>query len=228
MRTILLIHGALGSKEDLQPLLTSLESTFVVYSINLYGHNGEPVDQDFSIEGFGQQVLDWMNEMNLETINIAGYSLGGYIALYLALSYPEKIEKIVTLGTKLYWDKSIAEKEADKLDAEDIQERFPEYAKQLISKHTAENWKNVLAKTADLFLHIGQFNPMGFEKFCNISCPVLLILGDRDKSVSFVETTTVYKEIPQGQLAVLPNTRHTITDTDQELLAYHITSFVNL
>ncbi|MCY7421815.1 MAG: alpha/beta hydrolase [Chitinophagaceae bacterium] len=228
MRTILLIHGALGSKEDLQLLLTSLGSTFAVYSINLYGHNGEPVDQDFSIEGFGQQVLDWMREMNLETINIAGYSLGGYIALYLALSYPEKIEKIVTLGTKLYWDRSIAEKEAGKLDAQVIQERFPDYASQLITKHSAENWKTVLAKTAGLFLHIGQFNPMGFEKFSNISCPVLLILGDRDKSVSIVETTTAYKELPQGHLAVLPNTRHAINEADHELLAYLITSFINL
>ena len=86
----------------------------------------------------------------------------------------------------------------------------------------------MLAKTANLFLHIGQFNPMGFDKFSNISCPVLLILGDSDKSVSFVETTTVYKELPKGQLAVLPNTRHAINDADQELLAYLITNFVNL
>ena len=227
MRTILLLHGALGSKEDLHPLLNNLQLNFTVYSINLYGHSGVPVDQDFSIEGFARQVLDWMTEMNLETINIAGYSLGGYIALYLAYTHPEKIEKIVTLGTKLYWDKSAAEKEAGKLDPEIIQERFPEYAAQLITKHTAENWQTVLAKTAGLFLHIGQFNPLGFDTFSSITCPVLLILGDRDKSVTFVETTTVFKELPKAQLAVLPQTRHAISEVDMVLLTYHLTSFIN-
>ena len=228
MRTILLIHGALGSKEDLHPLLSNLQHNFTVYSINLYGHNGVPVDQDFSIEGFAQQVLDWMTEMSLETISIAGYSLGGYIALYLAHTFPEKIEKIVTLGTKLYWDRSVAEKEAGKLNPEVIQDRFPEYAAQLIAKHTAENWKTVLAKTAGLFLHIGQFNPLGFDTFSNITCPVLLIVGDRDKSVTFVETTTVFKELPQAQLAVLPQTRHAFCEVDMVLLSYLITSFINL
>ena len=228
MKTILLLHGALGSKEDLQPLLNSLQSSFTVYSINLYGHNGMPVDQDFSVEGFGQQVLDWMAENNLDKISIAGYSLGGYIALYLAYTFPDKIEKIVTLGTKLYWDGSIAEKEVGRLDPEVIEERFPGYAAQLISKHTAENWKKVLANTAKLFLHIGQFNPLSFDKFNHITCPVLLMRGDRDTSVTLVETTTIYRELPNGQLAVLPNTKHSINEVDIVLISYLITSFLNL
>ncbi len=228
MKTILLLHGALGSREDLQPLLNNLQTSFKVYSINLYGHNGMPVEQDFSVEGFAQQVLDWMTENNLDKISIAGYSLGGYIALYLAYTFPDKIEKIVTLGTKLYWDTSIAEKEVDRLDPDVIEERFPDYAVQLILKHTGENWKGVLAKTAKLFLHIGQFNPLGFDKFNHITCPVLLMLGDRDPSVTLVETTTIYRELPGAQLAVLPNTKHAISEVDIVLITYLITSFLNL
>lgn len=228
MKTILLLHGALGSKEDLQPLLNNLSTSFTVYSINLYGHNGTPVEQDFSVEGFAQQVLDWMTDNNLDKISIAGYSLGGYIALYLAYTYPDKIEKIVTLGTKLYWDRSIAEKEVIKLNPEVIEEKFPDYAAQLVLKYSVENWKGVLAKTAKLFLHVGQFNPLGFDKFSNISCPVLLIVGDRDRTVTFVETTTVFKELPHAQLAVLPHTKHAIREVDFVLLTYLITAFLNL
>ena len=228
MKTILLLHGALGSKEDLQPLLNSLQTSFTVYSINLYGHNGMGVEQEFSIEAFAQQVLDWMTENNLDKISIAGYSLGGYIALYLAYTFPDKIEKIITLGTKLYWDKSIAEKEVGKLDPEVIEQKFPGYAAQLILKHKAENWKKVLANTANLFIHIGQFNPLGFDKFNHITCPVLLMLGDSDKSVTLVETTMVYKELPGAQLAVLPHTKHAISEVDIVLITYLITSFLNL
>ena len=96
MKTILLLHGATGSREDLLPLLDALSIDFVVYSINLYGHFGEVVAEDFSIEIFARQVLDWIDEHSFDKIIVAGYSLGGYVGLYLSLFYPEKIEKAIT------------------------------------------------------------------------------------------------------------------------------------
>ena len=188
------------------------------------GFTGTPIESsDRNTQAVFGNYVD-----NLDKISIAGYSLGGYIALYLAYTFPDKIEKIVTLGTKLYWDTSIAEKEVGRLDPDVIEERFPGYAAQLILKHTTENWKKVLSNTAKLFLHIGQFNPLSFNKFNHITCPVLLMLGDRDTSVTLVETTTVYKELPNAQLAVLPHTKHAITEADVVLITYLITSFLNL
>ena len=42
MQHLILLHGALGSKEQLQPLATTLQNTFHVHSFNFSGHGGRP------------------------------------------------------------------------------------------------------------------------------------------------------------------------------------------
>lgn len=226
MQTILLLHGALGSKDELEPLERTLAENFIVHSLNFYGHGGEPTEQDFSIEDFSRQVLDWLKEKALETVTIIGYSLGGYVGLYLARNYPQKINKLVTLGTKLYWDASVAEKEIAKLDPATITARFPAFADSLQKLHGPSNWTIVLRKTAAMLKHIGQFNTLQLEDYRQITTPILLLLGDRDKLVSFVETTTVYKELTNGVFAVLPNTRHAIAELNVTLVACVLKTFL--
>jgi pimeloyl-ACP methyl ester carboxylesterase len=227
METILLLHGALGSKEELLPLERTLSVDFTVHSINFHGHGGEPSENNFSIEYFARQVLDWMADKKIGSIIIIGYSLGGFVGLYLAHNYPEKIKKLITIGTKLNWDSSIAEKEIARLNPDAIQEKLPAFADALKARHSPEKWKDVLNRFADMLRHIGQFNPIRLGDYSKIQTPVLLMVGDRDKLVTFVETTTVYKELPNGQLAVLPNTPHSITALNVTLATCIIKTFIN-
>ena len=76
-------------------------SIFQVYSLNLQGHGGNPTtDRAFQIEDFAEQVLDFMASEHLVRASFFGYSMGGYIALYLSLNQPEKVDRIFTLATK--------------------------------------------------------------------------------------------------------------------------------
>ncbi len=226
MKTILLLHGALGTKNDLIALKEALSPDYHVHSINFGGHGGEPAQAGFSIEYFARQVLEWMEENELETIHLIGYSMGGMVGLYLALNHPEKIENLVTINTKLYWDPTIAAKAIARMNPDIIEQTAPGYAAHLQKTHGINNWKNVLNQTAALLKHLGQFNPLGLEVFRKIEPPVLLLLGDRDEMVTLVETTTVYKELSNGQFAVLPNTTHDIKKMDHLLVACLIKSFV--
>ena len=227
MKTILLLHGALGTKEELLPLERALSIDFTVHSINFHGHGGEPIQNEFSIEYFARQVLDWLEEKQIDSINIVGHSMGGYVGLYLAHNYPEKIESVVTLGTKLYWDVSVAEKEILQLDPATIEAQSPAFAEVLKKRHAPADWRTVLIHIAAMLRHIGHFNPVRLEDFSKIQPPVLLMVGDKDKMVSLVETTTVFKELPNSQLAVLPNTPHDITETDVVLVTCMIKRFLS-
>ncbi len=226
MKKIVLLHGALGSTDDLLPLQQQLEADFEVHTLNFYGHAGDLSENEFSIEHFAAQVLEWMDQQAIETISVFGYSLGGYVALYMACNHAGRIERVITLGTKLYWDPSVAEKEIAKIDPVHLQEKYPAFTQRLEQKHTPANWKKIAAKTAGLLQHIGRFNPLRFEDFNRIKPKVLLVLGDRDTLVSFVETTTVYRELPDGQFAVLPNTPHVFADVNINLLQSIIRLFL--
>jgi pimeloyl-ACP methyl ester carboxylesterase len=136
METILLLHGALGSKSQLDPLKATLEAQGLpVYSTNFSGHSGEPFRNDFDIETFSGDMLRFLQENQLQRVHVFGYSMGGYVALWFARNHPEYVGKIVTLGTKFDWSPESAEKEVKKLNPEKIQEKVPAFARILEHRH---------------------------------------------------------------------------------------------
>ena len=227
MQHLLLLHGALGSKDQFQSLVHLLKETFQVHTFNLPGHGGLPLpDNEFSIELFSEQVARYIQDMNIEKANVFGYSMGGYIAMYLAKQMPDKVNKIVTLATKFYWDEKTATKEVKLLDGKIIQEKLPAFAEQLQKRHAPVDWLTILDKTTELLINLGNRNTLQPEDYTSITTPSLVLLGDRDKMVTLEETLAVYKQLPNAQFGVLPGTPHIFEQVNLSLLAYLIKRFL--
>ena len=80
MHKLLLLHGAIGAKDQLQPLAQALKNDYEVHALNFSGHGGEQMPNSFSIELFANDVLTYLDKTNIQKINIFGYSMGGYVA----------------------------------------------------------------------------------------------------------------------------------------------------
>lgn len=225
MTPLLLLHGAIGSASCFDALIKHL-SSYDVHAINFYGHGGEPGDEPFSIEGFARQVASFINNKELDAVNIFGYSMGGYVAMYLSRHFNIKIEKIITLGTKFKWNEAIAEKECKMLRPEVIEQKIPAFAKLLAERHGETKWKSVLHKTAEMLQQMGQQNPLQAEDYSYINTPSLIMLGDKDKMVTIEETVSTYQLLSNAQLAILPATPHLLEQADSSLLAYHLKRFI--
>ena len=152
--------------------------------------------------------------------------MGGYVGVYLARNFPQKIKSVITLGTKFRWDEDIAKKGAQLLDPETIVAKAPAFAAELRKRHAPVDWKELLYKTACLLTAMGKDNPLKEDDYSSIVQPICLMLGDRDKMVGLDETVEVYKRLPNARLAVLPNTPHPIEKTDPEHLAFEIKCFL--
>lgn len=226
MQHIILLHGALGSKDQLQPLAIALENTFQVHSFNFSGHGGRPFsDIPISIPFFSEQIAAYMQEANITHANIFGYSMGGYAAMYLAKQQPKKINKLITLATKFHWDEKIAAREVKMLDGKTIQEKVPAFAAQLQQRHAPNDWLTLLDKTSQLLTNLGKNNTLQLEDYASITTPCMLLLGDRDKMVTQEETVAVYKQLPNAQFGVLPGTPHAFEQVNMSLLAQLIREF---
>lgn len=225
MKHLLLLHGAIGTKEQLQPLAEKLNNDFIIHTISFSGHGGEPMPDIFSIELFANDVLTYLKQNNIEKINIFGYSMGGYVALYLAKYRPEKIQKVFTLATKFSWNPEISQKEIKMLDAEKIAEKIPAFAKMLEIRHAPHNWKVLLKKTADMILALGNDNTLTLQDLENIEIPVTVSVGDNDNMVTLGETKDVCQHLKNGQLIILPDTLHPIEKMDIGKLAEKIKLF---
>ena len=227
MQEILLLHGAIGDSEQLKPLDKLLAVDHIVYRLNFNGHGGTPISGDpFSIEGFAQEVIDFLSVHHINSINIFGFSMGGYVAMYLAKYYPDKVNKLITLATKFHWDDTVAAKELTLLDPEQIAEKIPAFAAQLKMRHNPQDWKIVLHKTAEMLLKMGNNNTIKMQEYQSIKQPVLVMLGDRDKMVSLEETTKIYRQLPNAELLILPETQHPIESVNIHRLAVEIKSFL--
>src|ERR671931_122242 len=100
MQHLILLHGAVGAKDQLYPLAKSLQHHYTIHTLNFSGHGGNSIpDEPFSIELFAKDALQYMEQQHIERISIFGYSMGGYVAMWLAKNYPEKVNSVITLAT---------------------------------------------------------------------------------------------------------------------------------
>src|SRR5688572_11472647 len=107
---LILLHGALGSQEQLVELKTLLSEEFNVLLLDFSGHGGMEFDGPFSIDLFVADTIHLMDTHQLSVAHIFGYSMGGYVALKLAHDHPGRADKIITLGTKYSWSPESAAK----------------------------------------------------------------------------------------------------------------------
>ncbi|MBI5932004.1 MAG: alpha/beta fold hydrolase [Chloroflexi bacterium] len=218
---LVLLHGAVGSKSQFTPLIPLLESHFHLMTLDFEGHGrADLTDRPFKIEHFAENVLKLDR---LEKFDVLGYSMGGYVALYLALNYPERVGRVFTLATKLDWTPATAEKEIKLLDADKIAQKIPHYAQTL--RETHRDWRWVLEKTRDLLIGLGQQNLLTPDGLAQITQPVRIALGDRDSMVSLEETIVAYRALQLGELQILPATPHLLDKISPSLLADAIIHF---
>ena len=227
MQQLLLLHGAIGSSQQLEKLRTELQGQYDVHTLNFSGHGGLPMPISFSIESFAEDILLFLDTNQIPVTAVFGYSMGGYAAMYLARKHPERISKLITLATKFHWDKPTAEKEVKMLNPSRIEEKLPAFAELLKQRHRPEDWKQVLQKTASLLTEMGKNNPLKLPDYASIQIPVKLMLGDRDKMVSLEETLQVFRTLPNAQLAVIPATQHPVEAVNTARLAFEIRDFLS-
>lgn len=215
MNPIVILHGALGSANQLDPVKVAFEARGLsVHCLNFSGHGGKSFQTKFGIEQFAQDVLHYLDTHEPEQVNIFGYSMGGYVALWLAKTYPNRVGKIVTLGTKFDWSVESASKEVEKLNAEKILEKVPAFSRILEHRHTPNNWKELLQKTSDMMLALGEKPLLTEAVVRTIDHQTLILLGDQDDMADRNYSEQVASFLTNGVFQLLENTPHPIEKVD--------------
>lgn len=226
MQKLLLLHGALGAKAQFDPWMEHLQTHFEVYRMSFEGHGNMPgTTRPFRIEYFAENLAEFIREKDLGKADVFGYSMGGYVAMYLARQQPALLNRIFTFSTKYSWDPETSAREVKMLDPDIIENKVPKFARALEARHAGSNWKEVLHKTADMMLDLGAHNALLREDYSMIPHAVRVGIGDSDNMVTLDETIGVYRELTNGQLLVLPGTPHPLEKIDASRICQQITEF---
>jgi len=223
-KSLILLHGALGSKLQLQILAKELAKQYQVHVFDFEGHGENYSNSVFSIDLFIQNTLDYIKNNNLNNPLIFGYSMGGYVALKLAYTNSKRVDRIITLGTKFDWTPISAEKEIKMLHPELIEQKVPQFAAHLSRIHSTK-WKTVVKKTAEMMLALGNGHGLSNSQFAQIKTRVLILIGDLDKMVTIKESEEIAEIIPNATLNILNGVEHPIEKIDPILLSELIKKF---
>lgn len=224
-KPLLLLHGAMGGKSDFTSLEPLLAETFDVHCIEFEGHGSRsPLQRPFRIEHFAENVLEYLDGQSLSCSDVFGYSMGGYVAAFLAARQGERLGRIYTLGTKFHWTPEIAVRQGRFLDPSFLREKAPQLIARFERTHV-HDWERVSEQTRELLLHLGQTDPFGTALIEDIPNRVRIGLGDRDNMVSFEESIDVFRRLQQGELEVLPATPHPLHAVSIPMLVRRLNEF---
>ena len=96
---LLLLHGGLGSVEMFGPVLPMLAQTRQVIAVDLHGHGRTPLgDREISLNDMGDDLAVVLKRLGLEQVDVLGYSMGGGVALRLAVQHPGMVRRLAVVS----------------------------------------------------------------------------------------------------------------------------------
>ena len=89
---VLFLHGFMGSSADWKDVVAATMDLAFCITPDLPGHGASLglTPEAYTMEGTTRAVVQTLDELEVERPAIVGYSMGGRLALYLALRYPER------------------------------------------------------------------------------------------------------------------------------------------
>jgi len=94
---LILLHGLFGTAKNLGALARGLSGQARVISLDLRNHGDSPHDPDMAYTAMAADIAETMDALGIATALLAGHSMGGKVAMTLALTQPERIEKLVVM-----------------------------------------------------------------------------------------------------------------------------------
>ena len=93
---MLFLHGFMGSSADWLTVMEALEGGYYCMAADLPGHGASTrlSPETYTIEGAAGALLGLLNRIGVERAVLVGYSMGGRLALYLALRHPDRLSGV--------------------------------------------------------------------------------------------------------------------------------------
>ncbi|MGH3088314.1 MAG: 2-succinyl-6-hydroxy-2,4-cyclohexadiene-1-carboxylate synthase [Rubrobacteraceae bacterium] len=229
--TLLFLHGFLGSSKDWREVIVSFDESFRCIAVDLPGHGkslGMPAENR-AMEGAANELLKVLDGLGIERASIVGYSMGGRLALYFALRFPERCEKLflesASPGLKTEKERA-ARREADeerakRLEGGNFEEFLRDWHRQplftslsrhegLVEKLIERRKDNVPRELAKSLRGMGTGSqPSLWEKLKDLPVPTLAVAGGLDEKFVCIAREMAERS-PRISPEIVPNAGHNV------------------
>jgi pimeloyl-ACP methyl ester carboxylesterase len=220
---LIMLHGGFATGDSFGPVLDQVASTRRVITADLQAHGGTAdIDRPLRFETMAEDIAGLLGELGLGHADVFGYSLGGGVALRLAIQHPDLVRRLVLLSTPAKRDGWFPEVragfEAMGRHLEPMFKQSPIYPAYAKLAPRVEDFPVLIDKVGDCTRQDYDWT----AEVARLSAPVMLIYGDAD-SVSTEHIAEFYGLLgggvkdgnwdgstrPAARLAILPGQVHT-------------------
>ncbi len=214
---LVLLHGAYMTIDAMGEILPSLAGARRVVAVELQGHGRTAdIDRPLGYEQMADDVAALLRHLDIEGADVFGFSMGGGVALQVAIRHPEVVRKLVVASASYTSDGM--QPELHGMVPSITPEMFagsPIEAAYLEVAPNPGDFPRLVAKLKQLDMEPFAWPP---EDIRGISAPTLLIIGDSD-AIRLEHAVELFQllgggvmgdlaGLPKSQLAVLPGTTH--------------------
>lgn len=94
---LLILHGLLGSLDNWHTLSKTFAASFRVLAVDQRNHGRSPHSDVFTYDAMAEDLVEFLDRLQIKSTSLLGHSMGGKTAMQLALSHPERVEKLIVV-----------------------------------------------------------------------------------------------------------------------------------
>jgi pimeloyl-ACP methyl ester carboxylesterase len=221
--TVLLLHGSCSNSAFWFNDILALMSGYHVFAVDIPGEAGNSSEFRLSLDtqDYAEWLLSVLDALNISRVCLAGNSLGGWMALKFATSYPSRVDKLL-----LFASGGLAPIRADFLERAQAAEEAEE---SLSFEEDVAGDTQIPQEIIDfLNLILDSYNPLNIplplfspEQLRKLTMPVLYVAGLADELLdSSAGEKAINASIPHAEVHLLPGVGHMITTPYEWMLPF--------
>jgi len=224
---LVLIHASLATGVgNWKAYLPYLSTHFRLILPDLRGHGRTVNPQgEIRLPTLTDDLVAFIQALDLAKPFLCGWSGGGDIALDVGIRYPNSVKAMVVGGvthrvSEEYFRtmRAIGAEAPGKVNIEQFEQAMPQFVEllRIVHSQNPDHWKTLLTQISHEMLEPTLPSHDDIKK---ITAPTLIIWGDRDQYLPVEDALELYRLLPNAELAVLPNTDHSLSRTKVEQFA---------
>jgi len=226
-RPLVLLHGGLGSGEMFGPVVDEFAAHHQVVLPDLQGHGRTAdIDRPLDISAMADDIAALIDHLGLDRPDVVGYSLGGGVALHLAIRHPDKVRRLVATSAHIRSDAIYPDMRAQQGQ---VNASAAEFMKQT---PMWELYERVAPRPEDfprLLDKIGASMAVPFdltEEVRGLSVPTLVMAGCADPLGTPAQARRLAEAIPHARLELFARSGHLPQFEEPEAFRAAIRAFV--
>ena len=239
---LVLLQGFMASRGVWKWQIEAFSPHFRVVTMdNRDAGESDPETDAYSMADLAGDVASLLDALGIEKASLIGHSMGGYVALQFAASYPERLDKLVLVGTSALAGGALG-RPAPGYDRSRFIEDPVERTRSRYGRLTAPGYFDSHPEQLEALAESAHGNRLTFEAMVRqsdsafmthdtraalpkITAPVLVIHGDLDQTIPITAGRKIAEAIPGARMVEYEGVGHLphierVEEFNREVLAF--------